>query len=125
MYISFNKRHEYFRDFFIKYADRIQFGTDGVCPSHMPSMEWLVDRIYRFLATDELTDAWGDTPLKGLNLPYDAVCKILSKNFIRTVSDEPKEINKIALKAYIEKYKHLIADPNIIEAVEKLSKELL
>ena len=44
---------------------------------------------------------------------------------MRRVSEKPKEINKEALKKYIEKYKGLIRNPKVVEEIERLSKELL
>lgn len=125
MYLSFQKNPAYFRNFFIRYADRIQFGTDGAFPADMPAMEWLADRIYRYLATDDDVMAWGEEPMKGLKLPEEAIDKIFCGNFVRKVSEKPREINRKALKAYIEKYKYLIREPQIFRKVEILTREIL
>ena len=125
MYKSFNERYDYFKAFFTKYADRIQFGTDGCYPPGRDAMIWLVDRIYRYVATNESTDAWSDKPLKGINLPSECVDKIFSQNFIAKVGEAPREINKKALKSYYEKYKHLIRDKDTYERVEVLFKKLI
>lgn len=125
MYVGFRKRPEYFRDFFIRYADRIQFGTDGECPACMPPMEWLCDRIYRYIATDDEVESWGGGKTKGIHLPDEVVNKILCGNFVRHVGEKPREINKKALKAYIEKYKHLIRNPSDLANVEEYTKKML
>lgn len=125
MYLGFRKRPEYFRDFFIRYADRIQFGTDGECPAYMKAMEWLADRVFRFVATDDEVEAWGEGTTKGLGLPGDAADKILAGNFLRHVGERPREINKAALKAYIEKYKHLVRKKEDYDYIERYAKQLL
>lgn len=126
MFVSFNDNYEYFKDFFTKYSDRILFGTDGdSLPMWAKAMDWLADRLYKYVATDLETDAWSPRPLKGINLPYQDAKNIMCDNFLRRVSPAPKKINKAALKAYIEKYKHLIRDPEILAKVEKMAKELL
>lgn len=125
MYLGFRQRPEYFRDFFIRYADRIQFGTDGECPACIKAMEWLADRVFRFVATDDEMDAWGRGKTKGLALPEDAAHKILAGNFLRHVGETPREINKAALKAYIEKYKHLIRAKEDYDNVEAYAKKML
>lgn len=125
MYVSFNKRYDYFKNFFTKYADRIQFGTDGCYPPGKAAMEWLIDRIYKYVATDISTDAWSEKPLKGLNLPSELVDKIFYQNFVSKVGSTPCEINKKALKAYIEKYKHLIRDKVTYNKLEELWKKML
>lgn len=125
MYKSFNKRFDYFKEFFTKYADRILYGTDGCYPPGRDAMIWLTDRIYRYIATSEESDAWSDKPLKGICLPGDCVDKIFSQNFLSKVGSKPKEINKKALKAYYEKYKHLIRDKENYDLVEELIKKML
>lgn len=125
MYLGFKKRPEYFRDFFTKYDERIVFGTDGDFPTCMPAMEWLCDRIFRFLATDEEIKSFEDEMIKGIKIPVESVKKIMGTNFENRVSPTPRSINKEALKRYIEKYKHLIREQGAFEIIEKYAKELL
>lgn len=126
MFIQFNDSYEYFKDFFKKYSSRILLGTDGdSLPTCKKAMEWLIDRLYKYIATDEETDAWSPRPLKGLKLSRQDAKNILCDNFTRRVSQAPKKINKIALKAYIEKYKHLIRDKQLLAKIEKMASELL
>jgi len=47
---------------------------------------------------------------KGLGLDDVKADKILCGNFVRRVSETPREINRSALVRYIEKYRHLIQD---------------
>ncbi len=95
---NFSKRPEAAREFFLKYQDRIIFGTDF-------SPRWQLSRIWvvrNFLETDETfhvpTDDslfWPDhrTMIKGIKLPEGAVRKIYAGNFRRIVGKAPKPLN--------------------------------
>ncbi|MBO5286846.1 MAG: amidohydrolase family protein [Clostridia bacterium] len=110
MYIAFEKRTEYFKDFFIKYSDRIMLGTDSTFPWGDKVYDWLIDRTYRFVATGDYMMAFADHNLTGINLPKEERENILYKNFERRVSPKPKAINKELLLRYVEKYKCLLSD---------------
>ncbi len=125
MYISFAKRREYFKAFFEKYQDRIIFGTDMDFTPHLESGIWLCDRVYRFLATSEELSSFDDHMLAGLSLSGEALQKIFSDNLLGKLGTRPKEINKVALKRYIEKYKHLITDKELARYIDTLSEEYL
>ena len=125
MYIDFDKRPEYFHKFFTKYADRIIFGTDMDFPVFLEAGIWLCDRVYRFLATDETLDSFDDHALTGIKIEREALQKIFSSNLLSKLSGKPREINREALKKYIEKYKHLIYDKELAEYIDTLSKEYL
>jgi len=98
MYHNFTANHAKARAFFIKYADRILYGSDfGM------GCGWGQDRgmmIRRFLETDDRFDVPEDpamTPderpkLHGLNLPADAVRKICVDNFVRRVGAKPRSL---------------------------------
>jgi predicted TIM-barrel fold metal-dependent hydrolase len=124
MYIAFDENREYYRDFFIKYSDRIQFGTDSCFPYGTESYSWLTDRVYRYIATDEEFKGFADRIHTGMKLPKEVCENILYKNFERTVGTKPKEINKEALRKYIEKYKHLIPEERLSKVVELAKKYL-
>ena len=125
MYIAFNKRREYMRDFFLKYQDRLIFGTDMDFTPHLEAGIWLCDRQYRFFATDEALMSFDDNEIKGVKLPTTALQKIFSSNLLNKLGGKPKEINKGALCRYIEKYKHLIEDKELVGFIERLTKEYL
>lgn len=125
MYIGFAKRPEYFKEFFTKYADRICFGTDMDFPVYMEAGIWLCDREYRFLATDETLMSFDDHTLTGIKIPEECLQKIFSDNLLLKLGGKPKEINKDALKRYIEKYKHLICDKELLKHIEMLSDKYL
>jgi predicted TIM-barrel fold metal-dependent hydrolase len=125
MYVSFSKRPEYFREFFIKYADRIYFGTDMDFPANLEAGTWLCDRVYRFIATDDEIMSFEDTLIQGINIPSECAQKIFSDNILRQFNYAPKPINKASLKRYIEKYKHLIGDKKLLALIEELSQKHL
>ena len=124
MYADFKKRHEYFKTFFTRHADRIMFGTDSADASEdVSSNTERADIVYDFLAEDKEFNIW-DVPGRGLALSDEVQEKILSGNFLKKVGCEPKPINVEALKRYVAKYRHLIRDKEvqrkIDEAVAKL-----
>ena len=94
MYLDFNKNTAYFHSFFEKYSEKILFGTDGDFPRGYEAMKWLVDRIYRFLKTDEIVNSFEGVSIKGIKIGDKHIENIFSNNFIRRVGESPREINK-------------------------------
>lgn len=125
MYLGFDKRPEYFKEFFTKYADRIIFGTDMDFTPHLEAGIWLCDRVYRYMATDDTISSFSDHMLKGLKLPESTVQKIFSDNLVGKLGSAPKPINKEALRRYIAKYRLLIEDKELDKYIDQLSKEYL
>lgn len=125
MYLGFNKRRDYFRDFFEKYQNRIYFGTDMDFTPHLEAGIWLCDRVYRYMASDEGVMSFDDTVLKGLNLSDRAVQNIFSDNLTSKLGKTPKPINKEALRKYIAKYRHLIEDKELDKYIDELSAKYL
>jgi len=76
-------------DFFIKYQDRIIYGTDG---ADVPGGEAVVEKFnmdlhevwirdWKFMTTDSTMTSWEvNGPFKGLKLPREVVEKIYYKN---------------------------------------------
>lgn len=128
MYDSFNNNYEFYREFFEKHADRIVYGTDVSFTAGDPkySMEHyskLNREIYDAFTTDRKVSIY-TAECKGLNLSDEALDKILYGNFIKAHTPEPKQINKAALKKYIEKYNHLINDGTIKSEILKYAETL-
>ncbi len=79
------------RDLFIKYQDRLIYGTDrGVIASDNPAElkrnihnGWLSD--WRFYVSDDIIVLLGFGKLKGLKLPRSVVDKIYYKNAVKTL----------------------------------------
>ncbi|MBQ7353213.1 MAG: amidohydrolase family protein [Clostridia bacterium] len=125
MYLDFNKRPEYFHNFFTKYSEKILFGTDGDFPRGYEAMKWLVDRIYRFLKTDEVISSFEGEMIKGIKIDDCHIENIFSKNFLRRVGESPRQINKKALKTYMEKYLPYVESKYEYDLLLELSKKML
>ncbi|MBQ8840610.1 MAG: amidohydrolase family protein [Clostridia bacterium] len=124
MYISFYENKEYYKNFFTKYSKRIELGTDSSFPSKTESFMWLMDRVYRYVSCDDVVKAFDDRYESGLNLPQNAIEDIVCGNFERRVGKAPKKINKDALVAYHNKYKHLMTEGDIQRVDELFEKYL-
>ena len=88
MYEGFSKYRSEWIPFFMKYQDRILFGTDNRV-SHQPQVvghdSSYFDRIAimrRFLETDDQFEEWG-YKLHGFALPESVITKIYSENALR------------------------------------------
>jgi len=117
MYGTFRENRSFYRDFFIKYQDRILFGTDtSYKGSDMTRFTDRSQAVKQFLTTDEkLTVISVET--KGLALPKPVCNKILGENFRRMTGKTPKPMDRQALRAYVEKYQHLITDEKMREYI--------
>jgi predicted TIM-barrel fold metal-dependent hydrolase len=113
-------RRDDWRTFFIKYQDRIFFGTDIAT---WQTLQEALDRIWlirNFLESDEefFTPQTADRlltryekPFVGLDLPEEALRKIYAGNFQRLWGKKPKKINKeLVVKNLIDKGEKVIAD---------------
>lgn len=92
----------FFRNFLIRYADRIQYGTDTECDA--PNLMFnssMRDNIMRFLSTDEEAVIHG-TPARGIELPGDAVEQIMSRTHDGFVGVKPRPIDKTAARVACE-----------------------
>lgn len=113
MYLSFYERKDFFKEFFNKYSKRIVLGTDAYFPRPTECSKWLVDRVYRFLSSPDVIKAVADRYESGLCIDESAIEDIVHGNFERRVGETPREINKEALVAYYEKYKHLMIERDV------------
>ena len=124
MYAAFRERRDFYRDFFIKYADRILFGTDTAVKGDDMTHFALRGRAVRdFLSTDEDLQVL-QVKTHGIDLPEDVQRKILGGNFQRLAGKTPRPIDKKALKAYMEKYLPLIEDAGMRAFVLKEKEKL-
>jgi len=118
MYQAFGQRYEYYRDFFIRHADRIQFGTDASDQGDLTYKLSLPDTVYQFITGNESMEKW-HFDFHGLNLDKPAADKILCQNFLHRVGSVPKPVNRQALAAYISKYLPYVKDEKVRHAIEK------
>lgn len=96
---NFTKQPDESREFFVKYQDRIVFGTD-FAPGGRLSRIWVVRN---FLETDEEFHVPKDEPLfwpdyrttiRGIALPEDVLKKIYADNFRRFASSSPHPLDR-------------------------------
>ena len=125
MYRAFTSNHKYYKSFFEKYSDKILFGTDSHFPYPTEDFIALNECICNFFTSSEEFDGLYCKKIKGFALSKEHLNKIIYSNFVDRVSENPKKINKEALKKYIEKYKHLIGKKENLKEVERLAKEML
>ena len=123
MYEAFGKRREYFRDFFTRYGDRLLYGTDASDDKPLEYNHQRSDTVYDFLTTDKVLHEW-DYEFRGLALEDEVSEKILSGNFLRKVSPQPKQGNVDALKAYVKKYGYMIRDEERRREIEEETEKL-
>lgn len=86
MYLGFSEDIDAWRDFFIKYSDRIIFGTDS--DSHKKENTKLHELVYSALTHDRgefAMPCFGGHIIKGLDLPADVVERICYGNYKKLV----------------------------------------
>jgi predicted TIM-barrel fold metal-dependent hydrolase len=103
MYSDFAANHDESRTFFMKYRDRILFGTDSRDNFGQPLQNNIISLIRTFLETDSSTD-WGI----GLKLPKHVCEKMYAENFERIVGKTSREINICAAVEECERLTQVI-----------------
>lgn len=106
MYENFSKKPDEWRDFFIRYQDRILYGTDNGWVTETPEekFETAAENAavqHRFLQTADIFEGYGFT-VKGLNLPEKVLEKIYYKNFENMAGKSPKDLDVKKGLAYVE-----------------------
>jgi len=128
MYYQFSENIEKTREFFIKWQDRIMFGTDlGVGKGFdAESYNRSVSELRRYFETyDEFVcehwKLWGGT-IKGLGLPEEVLDKLFGRNFRKVFGENPKPLNNTKAKEECIKQKKLAEGSNNKEEAEKLDR---
>ncbi len=120
MFESFSKDVEGWREFFIKYQDRIMFGSDADDRRDQQTIDEIYDVVYTSMSSDDsektLTCYDMDWHIRGLSLPEDVLNKIFHDNFIKFMDGKRNEVNNellinMAEKAY-EKLKTIPGHPD-------------
>ena len=125
MYVNFSGDLPFYRAFFEKHADRILFGTDATVPIRADAEE-RIQSVYRAMVTgDTVPMGRARRPVQGLALPPDVADRVLRKNFLQRWGKAPKPINRNALKAYIEKYAHMISHGETKKQILLAAKSLV
>jgi predicted TIM-barrel fold metal-dependent hydrolase len=92
------------RQFFIRFADRILFGTDISSTDKVEKALELCNTVRRWLETDHVfreVDDYG--VLKGLALPADVLEKIYRLNFERLAGSPPKPLDRVRARRECER----------------------
>lgn len=92
------------REFFIRFADRIVFGTDLSSGQTVAEGRVRAGIVYRWLETEDtfrvppeadfLLGPPEDGVIRGMSLPEDVLAKIYRENFVRLAGAEPKPLNR-------------------------------
>lgn len=103
MLYNMSKNPDASRDFFIKYADRIVYGTDLASRQTVTEGHVRAGIVFRWLESDDtfrvpetvdfLLGPPEDGIIRGMSLPDDVLAKIYRGNFTRLVSAEPRRLN--------------------------------
>ncbi len=103
MYLSFSEDIDFWHDFFIKYQDRILFGTDS--NAYKDFNDKLNELVYTALSHDKSDfhmPTWGDYDIKGLELPEKVIEKICYGNYAKFIG-KTNPINRDMLYGECEK----------------------
>ena len=87
-----------------RYPDRILLGTDRSTRTPPEGTVDYLNRITRFVETDDTYTIFGNNTVHGIGLDSDKADMVLYRNFKAIDGDEPKKVNLDALMAYIDKY---------------------
>lgn len=127
MYGNFLTRLDEWRDFFLKYQDRILFGTDNGWSTgqgmqvKIDQAKDVAENVTRFLCTDEAFQM-GDYPTRGIKLPESAAKKILRDNYLAFVGGKPKAIYPEAVLEYFAEVEHLLEAGSLADKERQLSR---
>lgn len=104
MYYAFSREPEAWREFFLRYSDRILFGTDNCNRASREDRE-IGDTINqmerRFLTEAERFPLW-DGEIQGLGLPETVCRRIVWDNFRRFAAGQPRLLQREQALAYLE-----------------------
>ncbi|MEM0162216.1 MAG: amidohydrolase family protein [Thermoproteota archaeon] len=122
MYYNFSKKRNSWREFFIKYQDRILFGTDIGDWQDVNSAlarAWFVrnflessSEFYLPSEADSLLEPQTKKSIFGLNLPRAVLEKIYYENFVKLVGSKPK---KLSIDLAVEECERLAKEEALIE----------
>ncbi len=95
MYWNFGKRSQEWREFFMRYQDRIIYGTDNMNlydAEEIQNADITNDLQQSFLESSGTVFAW-DKQTTGIALPQDVLQKIYRGNFLGMVGGAPRPLN--------------------------------
>ena len=120
---NFEKNLNAWRDFFVKYQDRIIFGTDN----DYGAARQLIYTIRTVLETDNEIEYW-DTLLHGMKLDRDALDKIYRANFQRYTGITPKAVNAGLVREDCARMERMAQDSplkdSLLKDIEDIKRQL-
>ncbi len=116
----YDKWYRIFRD----YSDRFLYATDATM-SVGTRVDTLAQAVLRFLTTDDTFETPGNHVAHGIALEQEHLDRILYLNHERIVGEKPREINKAALKKYIDRYLPLMRDSRNKQMTEEYYRKNL
>ena len=148
MYSNLSYTPEEAREFFLRYQDRIVYGTDIGAKALLDTPELGIEhdesqaRVYvvrtfleseaEFRLPEERGFLFGsfDTPFRGISLPTAVLEKIYFKNFLRMAGEKPREVEPEAIVAECERLTTMIGmlgamqpevggDPSVAQRVKE------
>ena len=109
MFLGFTANYDAAREFFIKYADRIYYGTDTNNTKRHNAEIHLLVRMALERDDQFMMPTYSERIIRGLNLPCDVLDKIYYKNYDRLIP-KTKEVNTELVEKYARKMLSDLAD---------------
>lgn len=137
MYINLSKNPEESRKFFVKYQDRILYGTDIGARAVLPPYSFKINQVESenranivrtFLTKDgeftiksdgDFLIGMDDFQLRALNLDGSVTQKIFYDNFIRIVGKKPKKVNPKLVIKECKRIKKTIRIMSLFKLIQK------
>lgn len=110
MFDGFRTHYEKWYTIFRKYSDRFVYATDNLTTNPGDFIDENAQYVLRFLQTDDEFEVRVNHRARGIKLEQEYLENVLYKNHENMVGAKPREINKTALKKYIERYLPLMPD---------------
>ncbi len=124
MYMGFSKDIEAWHDFFVKYQDRILFGTDSTTTRSNDITYKKYSLVVQGIEHDSTEFPIPRHPeilVRGLYLDRDIIEKIAYKNFIDFVGDSPRPVNMEYARTEAQK---LLSESKKFDGLEKTVESL-
>lgn len=124
MYPNFSKRRDVWREFFIKYSDRILFGTDTNSVKNFNAE--INELVFRTLTEkgEFVMPCYRGVKIRGLDLPADALENICYNNYVRFTGDKTTEVNRKELYESCEKLLNVMLSEPYDPVYERCAKYL-
>lgn len=90
--------------------NRIAYATDAATTQPAAKMAHRAESVLKFLEADEKFLFAGTNSVHGIQLEREHLENILYKNHERDVGVTPRDVNRVALKKYMERYLPLMPD---------------